>query len=331
MEAIKVMNLSKEFKYYIKEEGLRNSITNLFKRKSLYKNAVSEISFSVEEGEIVAFLGPNGAGKTTTLKVLSGILYPTDGNAKVLGYVPWERKKEFKRQISIVAGQKSQLWWDLPAIESFYLNKCIYELDDKQYRNAVEELSTLLEVKDLLKIQVRRLSLGERMKMELIAALLHRPKVLFLDEPTIGLDIISQKNIRDFLKHNNETRKTSIILTSHYLKDIEDLCSRSIIINKGKLVYDGKLSNIDNTLGSLKRIKVEFVETVSEESIKKIGTIKEYNGFSATIEVNKDSLKLASQEILKFNVLDFNVEDIPLEESISMLFKKGGEIGEQNG
>lgn len=331
MEAIKVEGLSKSFKYYTKEEGLKNSIKNLFTRKTLIKNAVSDISFTVEEGEIVGFLGPNGAGKTTTLKMLSGILYPSGGNATVLGYVPWQRKNEFKRKFSIVMGQKNQLWWDLPANESLYLNKCIYELDDNDYKKTVGELSTLLDVKDLLKVQVRRLSLGERMKMELIAALIHRPKVLFLDEPTIGLDILSQKNIRSFLKSYNQQSKTTIILTSHYMKDIEEMCTRTVVINQGEIAYDGDLNKINDTFNKLKVIKIQFSEPVDENAIKGFGNIREYNGMTATIEVGKNNLRRTTQEILSnFEVVDINVEDIPIEDSIALLYKKGGEDNEEN-
>ena len=189
---IVVKHLSKSFDYYKKELGLKNSVRNLFHREKLVKAAVRNISFEVAEGEIVGFLGPNGAGKTTTLKMLSGIVYPTQGQASVLGFTPWERKKAFKMQFAIVMGQKNQLWWDLPANESLYLNKCIYEIEDREYQATLDELTELLDVKDLLSVQVRRLSLGERMKMELVAALLHKPRLIFLDEPTIGLDILSQ-------------------------------------------------------------------------------------------------------------------------------------------
>ena len=200
MEIIRVDNLSKSFSYYKKEIGLKSSFKNLLHREKLTRDAVRGISFELQEGEIVGFLGPNGAGKTTSLKMLSGILFPTGGTASVMGYVPWERKKEFKKSFSIVMGQKSQLWWDLPANESLHLNKYIYEIPDRDYSRTLEELSELLDVKDLLKVQVRRLSLGERMKMELIASLIHKPKVMFLDEPTIGLDIVSQKRIREFIR-----------------------------------------------------------------------------------------------------------------------------------
>jgi ABC-2 type transport system ATP-binding protein len=244
MQIIKVENLKKHYDYYQKDQGLKNSFKNMIKRKKLKKEAVNSISFGVESGEIVGFIGPNGAGKTTTLKMLSGILFPTGGVATVGGYVPWERKKAFKMGFSIVMGQKTQLNWDLPAVETFNLNKCIYEVDDAQYKKTIDELIELLEVQSLLKTQVRRLSLGERMKMELIAALVHRPKIIFLDEPTIGLDFVSQKIIREFIRKYNEETGATILLTSHYMNDIESLCRRAIVINEGHIVYDGNLSDI---------------------------------------------------------------------------------------
>ncbi len=222
---ITVDHLRKEFQYYKKAAGIQGSLHNIFHREVLTKEAVRDISFSVSKGEMVGFLGPNGAGKTTTLKMLSGILYPTAGKIEVDGFIPWERNEDFKRRISVVMGQKNQLWWDLPASDSFYLNKCIYGVGDADYRNVVEELSELLDVRQLLNVQVRRLSLGERMKMEILAALIHRPVILFLDEPTIGLDILSQQKIREFLKTYNEQWKTTVIITSHYLADIEALCN----------------------------------------------------------------------------------------------------------
>jgi len=248
MSLIKVENLVKNYDYYSKEQGLRNSFKNIFKRKKLIKEAVKGISFNIDAGEIVGFIGPNGAGKTTTLKILSGIIYPTSGIALVDGFTPWERKKQFKMNFSIVMGQKTQLNWDLPALETFYLNKHIYEISDADYKSTLGELTELLEVGDLVKKQVRRLSLGERMRMEFIAALLHRPKILFLDEPTIGLDLISQKSIRDFIKYYNQKTNATILLTSHYMNDIESLCKRSIIINEGVIAYDGDLSGISDEL-----------------------------------------------------------------------------------
>ncbi|MDM5279883.1 ABC transporter ATP-binding protein [Paenibacillus silvae] len=325
MSIIHLEGLSKSFKYYEKELGLKKSLKNLVKRKSLIKEAVSEISLVIEQGEMVGFLGPNGSGKTTTLKMLSGILYPTSGQATVLGYVPWERKKEFKMQFSIVMGQKSQLWWDLPANESLYLNKCIYEIEDKSYNLVLDELTEMLDVKDLLNIQVRRLSLGERMKMELIASLIHRPKVIFLDEPTIGLDLISQKRIREFLKDYNEQTKATVILTSHYMADIEDLCKRAVIINQGKIVYDGDLRRVNELLHAKKIIKLQFTDEVPRQALSDYGTITQHDGMNAVMEIDKHDLQRLSKMILdRFPILDFTVEDVPVERGIESLYQKDG-------
>lgn len=326
MHAIEVKELSKSFTYYEKEVGLKNSVKNLFFRKNLTKEAVKGISLNVEEGEMVGFLGPNGAGKTTTLKMLSGILYPTSGEASVLGYIPWERKKEFKRNFSIVMGQRSQLWWDLPASESLYLNKCIYELDDNSYKEIVDELTDVLDVRKLLNIQVRRLSLGERMKMELIASLIHKPKMIFLDEPTIGLDIISQRKIREFLKYYNEQTKATIVLTSHYMADIEDLCKRTVVINEGKVVYDGMLNAVNDLLDAKKIIKVKFTSPVDEKDLNEYGIVREFNENEAVLEVDKKDLSSSSSKILdRLPILDFTAEDIPLEQGIEILYQKKGD------
>lgn len=324
MPIIEVENLSKQFSYYKKDVGLKSSIKNLFNREALYKQAVKDVSFTVEEGEIVGFLGPNGAGKTTTLKMLSGIIYPTGGSASVLGYKPWERKKQFKQQFAIVMGQKNQLWWDLPANESLHLNKCIYEVSDHDFKMTVEELSELLDVKDLLKVQVRRLSLGERMKMELIAALLHKPKVIFLDEPTIGLDILSQKKIRDFFKYYNQQNKMTIILTSHYMNDIVDLCKRTVIINEGSVVYDGDLAKINAMLDEKKIVKVTLSSSVSQADLMRFGAIKEYGGLEVTLEMDKNNCRNKIKSMLDhLPIVDFTLEDIPIEEGIAVLYQHG--------
>jgi ABC-2 type transport system ATP-binding protein len=329
MGIIEVSNLSKSFTYYRKEEGLRGSLRNLFRRERLVKDAVRNVSFLIDEGEIVGFLGPNGAGKTTTLKMLSGILFPSSGDAKVLGFTPWERKKEFKMGFAIVMGQKSQLWWDLPASESLNLNRHIYEIDERTYRATLDELAELLEVKDLLSVQVRRLSLGERMKMELIASLIHRPRVMFLDEPTIGLDIVSQRRIREFLKQYNREKKTTIVLTSHYMADIEDLCKRTIIINRGRVVYDGELAKVNGAFCARKRIRLQLSDRVDPDALGRFGELKEHDELSAVLEVDKTELTARSQEILaRLPVLDFTVEDLPVEEGIERLFKKEGEPDE---
>lgn len=257
--------------------------------------------------------------------MLSGILHPSDGEASVLGYTPWERKKEFKRQFSIVMGQKNQLWWDLPASDSFELNKLIYDLDDTEYKRTLDELVELLGVSEQLHVQVRRLSLGERMKMELIASLLHRPKVILLDEPTIGLDIISQSKIRQFFKTYNQTYNTTILLTSHYMRDIEDLCSRTMIINHGQLVYDGDLKSVNDVIGSWKLLKIQLSAPVSELSLNGYGKIRSRSELEVVFELSKHDVLRKSKDILDhLPVIDFTIEDIPLEEGIAILYEKGG-------
>lgn len=327
MSIIEIKDLSKTFSYYKKQLGFKSSLKNLFFREKLFKEAVKKISFQIEKGEIVGFLGPNGAGKTTTLKMLSGILFPTSGYAYVSGYVPWERKKRFKMLISIIMGQKSQLWWDLPANESLYLNKCIYEIDNRIYQNYLDELTEMLDVKHLLNIQVRRLSLGERMKLELIASLIHKPEILFLDEPTIGLDIISQKKIREFLKFYNEKNKTTILLTSHYMKDIENLCKRSIIINNGEIIFDGELNRVNDYFSSKKIIKLQLGRSIEENVLKQFGFIKDINGMTVVFEVERNEVsKLSGKMIESLPVLDFTIEDIPVEEGITLLFENGKKL-----
>lgn len=320
---IMVENLKKEFTYYKKMTGIKGSLHNIFHRESLTKEAVRDISFSVESGEMIGFLGPNGAGKTTTLKMLSGILYPTGGRIEVDGFIPWERKNEFKRRISIVMGQKNQLWWDLPASDSFYLNKCIFGVDDGSYRDIITELSELLDVKELLNVQVRRLSLGERMKMEILAALIHRPDILFLDEPTIGLDILSQKKIREFLKIYNEQWKTTVIITSHYMADIEALCDRAVIINQGQLVYDGKLADMNQVLGKRKLLSVKASEAVDIGAWKTFGMVREVSAAGAVLEVPQEKVKEVLNAVLsELQVDDFTVTEIPIEESIARFYQK---------
>ena len=323
MEIITVRHLKKEFAYYKKSAGLKGSVHNLFHRETLIKEAVRDVSFSVKKGEMMALLGPNGAGKTTTLKLLSGILYPTSGEVTVNGFVPWERKNEFKRGFSIVMGQKTQLWWDLPASDSLYLNKCIFGVDDAEYRKTVEELAELLDVKELMNVQVRRLSLGERMKMEILAALVHRPGILFLDEPTIGLDIVSQQKIRDFLKYYNEQTKTTVILTSHYMRDIEELCDRAVIINRGLPVYDGALSQINTLMGDKKLLTLSVSRPVPSGELEIFGKIRGNSETSIVLEVQRERLKeTASAVLAALPVDDFTVTDIPLEESIAKIFQK---------
>lgn len=324
MAAISVKGLSKFYQVHKKEPGLSGSIKSLFNRKYYDVKAVDDISFEIGEGELVGFIGPNGAGKTTTLKTLSGLLYPTSGDVSVLGYTPWKRQTEFQKQFALVMGQKNQLWWDLPAIESFILNKEIYEVPKPQYEKTLEELSTLLDVKDLLKVQVRKLSLGERMKMELIAALIHSPKVLFLDEPTIGLDVVAQKKMRDFVKAYNLKYKATIILTSHYMDDVKELCKRIIIIDKGKKLYDGDLEEIIHKYADHKTLTMVLNKELTRRQIENLpvlGGLKEYNFPKLTLTVPREnSNKVAAKLLSSYPVADLNIEESSLEDIIREVF-----------
>ncbi|MBF0441467.1 MAG: ATP-binding cassette domain-containing protein [Oligoflexales bacterium] len=322
MPIIQVKSLSKTFVFHRKEVGFKSSLKNLFAREKCYKDAVSKISFSIEEGEIVGFLGPNGAGKTTTLKMLSGILHPTSGDALVDGYVPWLRQDEYKKRFAIVMGQKNQLWWDLPANESLNLLKHIYEIDQGSFKASMEELCGLLEVTDLLNIPVRRLSLGERMKFELIASLIHRPRILFLDEPTIGLDILSAQKIRDFLKRHCRESRTTVLLTSHYMKDICDLCKRLIIINGGKIIFDNELSRINSLFHEKKVVRITFAGDFDPGLVRTYGECFTQDGNIVTLEVPKKNLSDISRQILaSHEIEDFNIEDIPIEKGIGLIYQ----------
>ncbi|MEK7145701.1 MAG: ABC transporter ATP-binding protein, partial [Patescibacteria group bacterium] len=260
---IQVRELSKNFVSFKKGEGLKASIKDFFQREKVLKEAVKKVSFDIEEGEFVGFLGPNGAGKTTTLKMLTGILTPTSGEAEVLGFTPWKRKLAFKKQFSLVMGQKNQLWWDLPPLDSYELFRHMYEIPYDEYKKSLHFLTDLLDIGASLETQTRKLSLGERMKAELIGALLHKPKVLFLDEPTIGLDVVSQKAIREFLKDYNRETKATIILTSHYMEDIKRLCPRVLIIHEGIILYDGDTSMLNKKFAQNKAIDVNFSRSVN--------------------------------------------------------------------
>lgn len=320
---IKVKNLKKYYQVHQKEPGLIGSIQSLFHRKYYDVKAVDDISFEIGEGELIGFIGPNGAGKTTTLKVLSGLLYPTSGMVRVLGYEPFKRQAQFQKQFSLVMGQKNQLWWDLPAWESFILNKEIYEVPDEKFTQIVNDLAEMLQVQDILKVQVRKLSLGQRMKCELIAALLHQPKVLFLDEPTIGLDVVAQKTMRDFIKEYNQKYNATIILTSHYMEDVKQLCKRVVIIDKGVVLYDGLLEKVVEKLAPYKVIKVVFEEKVVEEKLKEIGDLEEFDGLQALINVKrKGASEKAGRLLNKFPVADLTIEEPPIEDIIRQVFSK---------
>lgn len=325
---IQVQNLKRHFKVYQKQPGLMGSIKSLFKRQYETVKAVNDISFEIKQGEIIGFIGQNGAGKTTTLKVLSGLLYPTAGQVSVLGFDPWDRQPEFQKQFALVMGQKNQLWWDLPAMETFLLNKAIYEIPNEQFQKTLDKLVNLLQVKDILNIQVRKLSLGQRMKCELIAALLHNPQVLFLDEPTIGLDVIMQKALRDFIKAYNQEFEATIILTSHYMDDVKELCKRAIIIDQGQLIFDGQLQKIIDKYARNKILSLVFSQKVKEKELKKFGQIKELDqdgtAYSATLLVpRKKATAVASDLLKKLPVEDVNIEEPPIEAIIREVFQSG--------
>jgi len=320
---IEVKNLRKNFKVYKKETGVKGSFKNLFKRETFLKGAVNNISFDIKKGEFVGFIGPNGAGKTTTLKMLSGILYPTSGEAKCLGFTPWERKKDYQKQFGIVMGQKNQLWWDLPPLESYELTKEIYEISDQDFKKRLEELTALLDVKDVLKIQTRRLSLGQKMKCELINSLLHEPKVLFLDEPTIGLDVTSQGKIREFLREYNKIHKTTIILTSHYMRDIQRLCDRVIIIDSGKLIFDGPLKDLTKKYADKKRVEITFDDGIrhSKEEFLKFGKVIQEEESKIILEIGKGKLPESIANITsKYPINDLLISEVDIEEVISDIF-----------
>lgn len=320
---ISVQNLTKYYKIHQKEPGLTGSLKTLFNRQYYDAKAVDDISFQISEGELIGFIGPNGAGKTTTLKCLSGLLYPTSGKVEVLGYTPFARKHPYLKQISLVMGQKNQLWWDLPAIDSFLLNKEIYEISDSEYKKTLDELTELLDVKDILQVQVRKLSLGQRMKCELIAALIHNPKILFLDEPTIGLDVVMQQKLRDFVKEYNQRHNATILLTSHYMKDVEQLCERVIIIDHGKILYDGKLSDIVKKYVKNKTLSVVFEKPVSKDKLEKLGEVLELDETRAVISVPRDKSNHVAGKLLEtFAVVDLNIEEANIEEIIRDVFTK---------
>jgi ABC-2 type transport system ATP-binding protein len=325
MPAIEVNGLTKTFRTYKKRPGFSGALKGLLRRTYEPTVAVNEVSFTIEPGELVGFLGPNGAGKTTTLKMLSGLLYPTRGSARVLGYVPWERKDGYRRQFALLLGQKNQLWWDLPARESLELNAKIYGIENVVLERTVMEMTELLAVRDKLDVAVRELSLGERMKMELIASLLHRPKVLFLDEPTIGLDVVSQKTVREFLRAHNAREKTTILLTSHYMVDIQELCERVIIIDRGAIYFDGRLGEVLDRFADFKLITIqcEVAAHYSAAHLNKYGEIVEHHPGSITLKVKRDRVIPVCKALLdELPVSDIDIQEVPIEEVIRRIFAR---------
>ena len=320
MSAIEARELTKIYRTYRKEGGLRGAIKGLVRRRYDETHAAERVSFQIDEGEFVGFLGPNGAGKTTVLKMLSGLLNPTSGDARVLGFVPWERRNEMKRQFSLLIGQKNALWWDLPAQESLELNRAIYGIDRGRFTQVVGGLSELLEVQDKMNVMVRELSLGERMKMELISALIHEPRVLFLDEPTIGLDVVSQKRVREFLRIYNEEHRIVTLLTSHYMQDIEELCHRVLIIDHGKIFFDGPLAEIIDRFSGHKIISLTF-EKEETRDLSAFGEVIEQTPVSVQLKVPRAKVTETCRQLLTAcRVSDINVQEVPVEEVIRQLF-----------
>jgi len=321
---IQINNISKSFKIFKRQAGLKSALKSFINRKYQIFHALNNINLNIQEGEIIGILGENGAGKTTLIKLMVGLLHPNEGIINIDGYNPWQRKHKFLKNISVVMGQKNQLWWDIPASESFLLNKHIYDLNDTDYNSTLEELIDYLDVKDKINIQVRRLSLGERMKMEIIAALLHRPKIILLDEPTLGLDVISQAKIRDFVKYYNKEHGTTFVITSHYTKDIQEMCERVFVLHKGNSIYDGNFNELIKNINPGRRLIFEFMNLPDSEFINNLN-----NKFS--FEINNKILtailpethlqKLLSNLLENHKANNISFEDLPVDDTLRNFFQ----------
>ncbi len=317
--AIQVRELVKTYRVHERDAGLRAAVRSLFRRRTRAINAVAEITFTVAPGEIVGFLGPNGAGKTTTLKMLSGLLHPTRGQAHVLGYTPYQRRREFLRDITLVMGQRNQLVWDIPASDSFELNRVVYRIPRPEFEASLAELTELLDLESLIRKPVRNLSLGERMKCEIAGALLHRPRVLFLDEPTIGLDVTAQRRIRQFIGEYNRRHGATVLLTSHYMADVEALCRRVIVIHHGQILFDGLLSDLVNRFAAHKTIVVQLAN--GREDLSRFGQVVSASGAQVSLRVPKaETPRVAGIILAEYPVTDLSVEDPPIEDVIEQVF-----------
>ncbi|MDY7007600.1 MAG: ATP-binding cassette domain-containing protein [Cyanobacteriota bacterium] len=330
MSIILAKNLSKIYPVAIKEPGIKGTLRHFIRRNYQYVKAVEDITFEIDPGEVVGFLGPNGAGKTTTLKMLTGLIHPSNGIVKVVDYVPFERKREFLEQITLVMGQKQQLIWDLPVLDSLKINAAVYGLSDREYYRRLMELTEMLSLEGKLKQPVRKLSLGERMKAELMAALLHQPKVLFLDEPTLGLDVNAQVAVREFLQEYNQRYQATVLLTSHYMADITALCKRVLLIYQGQLIYDGSLDGLLDRFAPYREVQIELLNPVStdvdnfEQNLSNYGEVEMFEGQSIHLLVRRENLTATVAQILaELEVQDLTVTDPPIEEVIGRVFRAG--------
>jgi len=322
MKAILTRDLSKTYSLYEKEKGVVGSLKGLLRGKKVLVEAVRKINLDIRVGEVVGFIGPNGAGKTTTLKMLSGILYPSGGQVEVLGFIPFKREKAFLKDITFVSGQRNRLFWDLPAEDYFHFLKVVYEIPDDVYRKHLQSLVQLAEIGEILKVPQRKLSVGQRRRCELVAALIHDPKAIFLDEPTNAIDLINARKIRAFIKEKGKDGKRCIILTSHNMADIEQVCERLIIINRGKIAYDGSMQNLAHINGFNKQIKAVFNDPLVTEKIEKLGKIIEKNGQEVLLEVEPDrAASVASHLFAHFSVRDMSITNPPLEKIIESIYQ----------
>jgi ABC-2 type transport system ATP-binding protein len=322
MPQIELRELKKTFRVHEREAGVKASLRSLFARKHREVEAVKGVSFSLERGEVVGFLGPNGAGKTTTLKMLSGLLFPSGGEARVLDHLPWRRERDYLRQISLVMGNRNQLIWDIPAMDSFMVNQAVYQVPPKQFRETLDELIALLDLEPLLKKQVRGLSLGERMKCELAAALLHRPAILFLDEPTLGLDVTMQGRIREFIADYNRRHGATVLLTSHYMADVTALCRRVIVIHHGRLLFDGALSALSDRMAPFKLVRLDVETPEGAARAEACAEVVERQDLKVTLRVPRAETSATVARLLsEIQVVDLTVEDPPIEEVINQIFR----------
>lgn len=322
MSIIVVENLGKTYSIAVKKPGIKGTFSHFFNRTYRQVEAVKDISFTIEPGEIVGFLGANGAGKTTTLKMLTGLTHPSEGEVRIAGYIPFRRQPQFLQKTSLVMGQKQQLLWDLPALDSLRLNGAVYKIPDKIFKQRLQELSQMLSLEEKLTQPVRKLSLGERMKAELLAALLHHPQVLFLDEPTLGLDVNAQAAVREFLQDYNQRYQATILLTSHYMADITVLCKRVLLIHQGQLIYDGDLAEIMARFAPYRQVNVKLANFISTVQLASYGDVKNIDGQAVQFLVKRENLTTMIARVLaQLEVIDLNITDPPIEEVIGRLFR----------